>query len=63
MPATCPHCGKPAQDDDALLCLYCGESLRRETGFLGHLKYGTWKFLALLVLALTIASFIFLNIF
>ncbi len=25
----CPNCKKPIYDDDALLCLYCGESLRR----------------------------------
>jgi predicted nucleic acid-binding Zn ribbon protein len=25
----CPHCKKPIYDDDALLCLYCGESLNR----------------------------------
>jgi DNA-directed RNA polymerase subunit RPC12/RpoP len=30
----CPHCKKPVYDDDALLCLYCGESLRRSKYFL-----------------------------
>ena len=25
----CPHCKRPVYDDDALLCLYCGESLGR----------------------------------
>jgi hypothetical protein len=25
----CPHCKNPVHDDDALLCLYCGESLNR----------------------------------
>jgi len=25
----CPGCKKPIYDDDALLCLYCGESLGR----------------------------------
>jgi len=28
----CPHCKKPIYDDDALLCLYCGESLNRGIG-------------------------------
>lgn len=28
----CPHCKKPIHDDEALLCLYCGESLRRTIG-------------------------------
>ena len=30
----CPHCKKPIYDEDALLCLYCGESLRRPKYFL-----------------------------
>ncbi|HNQ49820.1 MAG TPA: zinc ribbon domain-containing protein [Candidatus Omnitrophota bacterium] len=30
----CPHCKKPVYDDDALLCLYCGESLERPKHFL-----------------------------
>jgi len=25
----CPHCKRPIYDADALLCLYCGESLDR----------------------------------
>jgi len=25
----CPHCKNPIHDDEALLCLYCGESLNR----------------------------------
>ncbi|MCK9594550.1 MAG: hypothetical protein PHH68_04835 [Candidatus Omnitrophica bacterium] len=30
----CPHCRKPVYDDEALLCLYCGESLNRGKFFL-----------------------------
>ena len=30
----CPHCRKPIYDDDALLCLYCGESLQRDRFFI-----------------------------
>ncbi|HOU37248.1 MAG TPA: hypothetical protein PLJ26_03940 [Candidatus Omnitrophota bacterium] len=30
----CPHCKKPIYDDEALLCLYCGESLGRPKYFL-----------------------------
>lgn len=26
----CPHCQNPIYDDEALLCLYCGESLNRQ---------------------------------
>jgi predicted nucleic acid-binding Zn ribbon protein len=25
----CPHCKNPIYDDEAILCLYCGESLNR----------------------------------
>lgn len=25
----CPHCKKPINDEDALLCLFCGKSLNR----------------------------------
>ncbi|MFC1577139.1 zinc ribbon domain-containing protein [Candidatus Omnitrophota bacterium] len=35
----CPNCGKPVYDDEALLCLYCGENLRRGVGFMGRIKY------------------------
>jgi predicted amidophosphoribosyltransferase len=38
----CPHCGMEIQDEDALLCLYCGESLdRKDVGFISGLKYST----------------------
>jgi len=35
---TCPHCHKPIYDDNALLCLFCGESLERTVGFLGTMR-------------------------
>ncbi|MFQ5681357.1 MAG: hypothetical protein ACE5GG_04840 [Candidatus Omnitrophota bacterium] len=41
MPYTCPHCQNPIYDDDALLCLYCGDSLRRGVGVMGKIKYPT----------------------
>jgi predicted nucleic acid-binding Zn ribbon protein len=25
----CPHCKNPIYDDEAILCLFCGESLNR----------------------------------
>ena len=34
----CPNCNNPIYDDDALNCLYCGESLNRDTGFLSLMK-------------------------
>ena len=53
----CPHCGNPIGDDEALLCLYCGESLERPVGFLGKLKYPTPKILFAGIVALLIVSF------
>ncbi len=36
----CPECQKPIDDEDALLCHFCGGSLRRAgKGFLSNLKY------------------------
>ncbi len=32
-PVICPHCKNPINDEEALLCLYCGESLNRRGRF------------------------------
>ncbi|MDD5116025.1 MAG: hypothetical protein PHW98_03060 [Candidatus Omnitrophica bacterium] len=59
----CPHCKNPIYDDDALLCLYCGESLRRPVGFFGKLRYPRpaviIAFLALIILLSFMALVIF----
>lgn len=55
MATTCPECGRPIEDDDAVLCLYCGASLRRTAGFISGLKYKP----AYAVLAAAIALLIF----
>ena len=53
----CPHCGNLIFDEEALLCHFCGESLRRAAGgggFLGRIRYANrgilWYFLTFLVL-------------
>lgn len=51
----CPHCKNPVFDEEALLCHFCGESLRRAgRGFLGRIRYANrravWYFLTFLVL-------------
>ena len=51
----CPHCGNPIFDEEALLCHFCGESLRRAArGFLGRIRYANrgivWYFLTFLVM-------------
>lgn len=52
----CPHCKKPVYDDDAILCLYCGESLNRPG------KYRIPKFLVVLIIVLVLLSFLLLTL-
>lgn len=56
----CPHCKKPIYDDDALLCLYCGESLNRGVGFMGRIKYPNPKTIIIIAIILVLSSFIIL---
>jgi hypothetical protein len=60
---TCPHCGKPIYDEEALMCLYCGESLERGAGFLGGLKYSEYRIVSfvLVLLAVIVLLFFILN--
>ena len=55
----CPHCKKPIYDDDeALLCLYCGESLKRGIGFMGKLKYPVHKIIIMIIATLVLVGFV-----
>ena len=56
----CPHCKKPIYDDEALLCLYCGQSLNRGVGFMGKLKYPAHKIVIVIIVALVLVSFMML---
>ncbi len=56
----CPHCGKPINDDDALLCLYCGKSLNRSVGFMGKIKYPTPRIIIVIAVIVVLLSFILL---
>ncbi len=39
MTQECPHCHRPIYDEEALLCHFCGESLRRTSrGTLGWFR-------------------------
>ncbi len=58
----CPHCKKPVYDDDALLCLYCGESLQRSCGFISSLKYSPKKIAIVSLLLLVLLAFVLLMI-
>ena len=54
----CPHCKKPIYDDEALLCLYCGESLNRP----GKRIPRSRTIFIIIILAL-LASFLFMVFF
>ena len=56
----CPHCGKPINDDDALLCLYCGRSLNRGAGLMGKIKYSTPRIVIVSAVVVVLLSFILL---
>lgn len=56
----CPHCRKPVYDEEALRCLYCGESLNRGFGFMGSIKYPTPRVLIVIAVLIVLASFIML---
>lgn len=56
----CPHCRKPIYDDEALLCLYCGENLRRSVGFMGRIKYPTPRAIIIIAVTVVLISFLFL---
>lgn len=58
----CPNCRKPIYDDEALLCLYCGDSLKRSVGFMGKFKYPTPRVMLAIVVALLLLAFLFLII-
>ena len=53
----CPHCKQPIYDDEALLCLYCGQSLNRAVGFMGKLKYPKPKIIIVIIVVLVLVSF------
>ena len=56
----CPHCKQSINDDEALLCLYCGESLNRAVGFMGRLKYPAHKIVIVIIVVLLLVSFMLL---
>jgi len=56
----CPHCQRPIYDDEALLCLYCGEGLRRGFGFTGGLKYIRPRTIVILLILLVLLAFLLL---
>ena len=59
----CPNCQKPIYDEDALLCHFCGGSLKRAgKGFMSNLRYPQPRFLWGALIFLILLSFIILYI-
>jgi len=58
----CPNCKRPIYDDEALLCLYCGENLKRNVGFMGKIKYPTPRAIIIVAVFIVLLSFIALMI-
>lgn len=56
----CPNCKQPIYDDEALLCLYCGESLQRGRGFMGKMKYPTPKIIVVITVIFILIAFMLL---
>jgi len=59
----CPNCKNPIYDEDALLCHFCGGSLKRAgKGFLGRVRYSNrqvmWFFLIFVVLLAFVLLFL-----
>ena len=54
----CPHCGKSIYDDEAVFCLFCGEGLEQDSGFLGRVKNIGSKLIILTVAVIFAVSFI-----
>lgn len=53
----CPSCKKPNYDDEALLCIYCGESLRRDLGLAGKIKYSRPRLIFFITAVLVLLAF------
>ncbi len=54
MERLCPHCHKPINDDDALLCLFCGESISSPSA--------SRRSIMIIIIALIIIAFLLLQI-
>ncbi|MCP4649362.1 MAG: hypothetical protein GY853_04665 [PVC group bacterium] len=46
----CPHCKNPINDDEALLCLYCGGRLDRGVGLMGKIPRQIFIFIIVVLI-------------
>ena len=54
----CPHCGNPIHDEEAIRCLFCGESTERMLDFLAE-KWGSpVKTILIAVAVLLVITFV-----
>jgi len=59
MSTTCPHCKNPIEDEEALLCHFCGESLQKaSSGALGKLRYANNSILWIFIILMIIFGFV-----
>ncbi len=58
----CPNCKNPIYDDEALSCIYCGQSLKRDIGLMGKIKYSRFNLIITVVTIIIICSFIIILI-
>ncbi|MDD5561619.1 MAG: hypothetical protein PHT50_05785 [Candidatus Omnitrophica bacterium] len=59
---TCPHCKKTIDDEEAVLCLYCGESLGRNAGFMGKLRHPRHTIITVVLIAAVLLGFVLLAV-
>jgi len=63
MEIICPNCKNPIYDEDALLCHFCGESLRRPSrGLLGKMKYAHAKWAFAIIIGILLLMFFLLSL-
>jgi hypothetical protein len=56
----CPHCKQPIYDNQALLCLYCGQSLNRKVGFIAKTIYPASRIVIAIAVIIALLSLAFL---
>jgi len=52
----CKHCGAQTPEDN-FNCIYCGEVIYEDSGFLGGLKYGRSRLYTMLIACLILLAF------